>query len=60
MINSVFTHAFGIVHIFSCLMWTALYFRYEVENRVDAVVKCGLLLLSAVSVVAAIASIFKI
>lgn len=54
MVNTMFAHAFGILNVFTCIMWTFLFFKYKVDEMSDVFTKLLLLALSAFSVLAAI------
>ena len=53
MVNTVFAHAFGILHVFTCVMWTFLFFKYKVDDVSDIFPKLLLLVMSALSVMVA-------
>lgn len=59
MINTMFAHAFGILNAFTCVMWTLMFFQYEVEDIKDVFAKLMLLALSALSVLAAISPLLN-
>jgi hypothetical protein len=53
MVNTMFSHAFGILNVFTCIMWTFLFFKCKVDDVSDVFTKLVLLALSALSVMVA-------
>lgn len=58
MVINVFSHAIGILNVFTCAMWTFLFFKYQVDDRWDIFAKLVLLALSTLSVLVLLIPMF--